>query len=69
MKLKNNIVNIFFEPATNDLVPVREQILQINDSDVSCSVIDVNAVERRGVDSTSSVSSSGSSSSSSSSSY
>ena len=66
--ITNNIVNIFFEPATNDLVPVREQILQINDSDVTCNTTDVNAVERRGVDSTSTVGSSGSSSGSSSSS-
>ena len=66
--ITNNIVNIFFEPATYDLVPVREQILQINDSDVTCTVTDVNSVERRGVTSTSSSSSAGSSGSSGSSS-
>ena len=44
---------------------MREQILQINDSDVNITASDVNAVERRGVTSTSTSSGSSSSGSSS----
>jgi hypothetical protein len=54
--ITNNIVNIFFEPNVSDLSPVREQILQINDSDVTISITDVNSVERRGVSSSSTTS-------------
>ena len=49
--ITNNVVNIFIEPNVYDLVPVREQIFQINDTDVTITVNDVNSIERRGVSS------------------
>jgi len=45
----NNIVNIYFEPVEADMIPVREQIFQILDSDITINVTDVNILERRSV--------------------
>lgn len=50
--ITNNIINIFFEPKDYDLTPIREQIFQINDNDVTITVTDTNSIERRGVSST-----------------
>lgn len=47
--ITNNIVNIYFEPVEADMIPVREQIFQILDSDITINVTDVNILERRSV--------------------
>ena len=47
--ITNNIVHIYFEPVEEDMIPVREQIFQILDSDVIINVTDVNILERRSV--------------------
>ena len=47
--ITNNIVHIYFEPVEEDMIPVREQIFQILDSDITVNVTDVNILERRSV--------------------
>tara|TARA_B100000131_G_scaffold218176_1_gene209695 strand:- start:3793 stop:5652 length:1860 start_codon:yes stop_codon:yes gene_type:complete len=50
-----NIVSIYIEPRYQDLVPVREQILKILERDITITMIDVNALERRNFTSDSSL--------------
>lgn len=50
-----NIVSLHIEPEFEDLVPVREQILKILERDIRITTVDVNALERRGFETDSSL--------------